>query len=153
LSDIKKAFPETSSSPKKTIAYARVSSHDQKADLERQIARLKLHCKNASYPCEIISDLGSGLNYKKRGLNALIREICAGNIERLVLTQQDRLLRFGSQLLFKFCELHNVAVVILDEEKKLDFESELTRDVIELMTVFTARVYGKRSHRNARLAA
>jgi excisionase family DNA binding protein len=82
-----------------TVAYARVSSHDQRSDLDRQITVLELFCAHKGFDFEIISDLGSGLNYKK-GLIRLIKLICSHQIERLVLTHKDRLLRFGSELIF-----------------------------------------------------
>lgn len=133
---------------KKTIAYSRVSSADQKLDLVRQGKRLERYCKDHGWSYELISDLGSGLNYKKKGLNKLIDLICTQRVSRLVLTHKDRLLRFGSPLLFKLCQFFGTEVIILDAEKNLSFEQELVTDVIELMTVFTARMYGKRSHRN-----
>ena len=81
---------------RKVIAYARVSSHDQKEDLKRQIERLEKHCLQKYSSCEVISDLGSGINYNKKGLAQLIQAICSGSISTLVLTHKDRLLRFGS---------------------------------------------------------
>jgi len=132
----------------KTIAYARVSSHDQKLDLKRQEKRLESYCSEKNYEFELISDLGSGLNFKKKGLNKLLRLICHRQVKRLVLTHKDRLLRFGSQLLFKVCEYFGTEVVILEKQLAKSFEQELTADVIELMTVFTAKIHGKRSHQN-----
>ena len=158
LSKIKKYFlhetlDERSPQNKHTIAYARVSSHDQKLDLKRQEKRLAVYCEAKKWHYEVISDLGSGLNYKKRGLNRLIRLICQAQIERLVLTHRDRLLRFGSPLLFKLCEQFGVEVVMLEKSQTHDFERELVADVIEIMTVFTAKMYGKRSHGNKRKLA
>lgn len=131
---------------KKTVAYARVSSHDQKEDLGRQVERLRLHCSEQHYNFDIISDLGSGLNYNKKGLNRLLGLLCRGEVQRLVLTHRDRLLRFGSPLLFKICAFYGTEVIVLDDGKQKTFEEELVKDVLELMTVFTAKVHGKRSH-------
>lgn len=138
---------------KKTIGYARVSSADQKLDLKRQENRVSKYCQSQNFDYEIISDLGSGLNFKKKGLVKLIDLICKQQINRLVLTHKDRLLRFGTPLLFKLCDYFKVTVEILEAQKPKSFEQELTGDVIELMTVFTARMYGKRSHRNKKLCA
>ena len=137
---------------KKTYAYARVSSHDQKLDLKRQEKRLAQYCQRKDWDYEIISDLGSGINYKKKGLNKLIKLMCQGALCRLVLTHKDRLLRFGSPLLFKLCEYFGVEVVVLEKQLSNDFEKELVADVIEIMTVFTAKMYGKRSHQNRKKA-
>ena len=132
---------------KKTIAYARVSSHDQKQDLVRQGARLLDYCAAKGWSCELIEDLGSGLNYKKKGLRQLLDAIHAGGIERLVITHKDRLLRLGAELIFEMCRQHDIEVVVLESTEHLGFEAELARDVIELVTVFSARLYGKRSHK------
>jgi len=91
-------------SNKKTILYARVSSHDQKEDLVRQVQLLESFCAANGWVYEIIEDLGSGLNYNKKGLRNLIRSICLKSIDRLVITHKDRLLRFGSELIFSLCK-------------------------------------------------
>ena len=154
LSRIKEYFFQQNSAKsstsihKKTYAYARVSSHDQKLDLKRQENRLALYCQDNNLDFEVISDLGSGINYQKKGLNKLLKLMVSGAISRLVLTHRDRLLRFGSPLLFKLCEYFGVDVVILEQPLANDFEKELVADVIEIMTVFTAKMYGKRSHKN-----
>jgi len=89
---------------KLTIAYARVSCHDQKEDLERQEKMLEMFCSSRGWSFELISDLGSGMNYQKRGLKKLIKKILDNEIGRLVLTHKDRLLRFGAELIFAICE-------------------------------------------------
>lgn len=119
----------------------------------RQKERLEQHCESNRYVFEVISDLGSGINYNKKGLNKLIKMICNKEISKLILTHKDRLLRFGSQLLFKLCEYFGTEVEILDTNINDDFEAALVADVIEVMTVFTARMHGKRSHKNKRLCA
>lgn len=153
LERLQKEFFQTNRPVKelKTIIYARVSSYDQKDDLKRQEARLIRHCVAAHLDFELISDLGSGLSYKKKGLKKLIRLICSRQICRIVLTHKDRLLRFGCQLLFKLCSHFNVEVVILEQEADLSFEQALTADVLEIMTVFSAKVHGKRSHKNRKI--
>ena len=135
------------------MAYARVSSHDQKDDLTRQEQRLEKVCIENNYDFEMISDLGSGINYNKKGLNKLIKMICNRQVSKLILTHKDRLLRFGSPLLFKLCKLFGTEIGILDTEISDNFEQNLVADVIEVMTVFTARMHGKRSHKNKKLCA
>ncbi|RYZ89961.1 MAG: IS607 family transposase [Proteobacteria bacterium] len=132
----------------RAASYARVSSHDQKKDLLRQSERLRLYCE-ANFPSfECIEDLGSGLNYKKPGLEKLLRLIFTRRLTHLILSHKDRLLRFGSELVFDLCKHFGVEVVVIESEPNSSFEEELTRDVLELMTVFSARLYGRRSHRN-----
>lgn len=134
-----------------TIAYARVSSHDQKKDLVRQEQLLSNYCASKGWTYEVISDLGSGMNYRKKGLKRLIDLILDKRISRLVLTHKDRLLRFGSELIFTLCEIKEVEVVIINSGAEVCFEEELTKDVLEIITVFSARLYGRRSHKNKKL--
>ncbi len=134
-----------------TIAYARVSSHDQKADLERQSQTLEMFCSANGWSFEILSDLGSGMNYHKRGLRNLLEKIVAGDVDRLVLTHKDRLQRFGAELVFAICEMKDVEVVIINKGEEPSFEEELAQDVLEIITVFSARLYGSRSHKNKKI--
>jgi predicted site-specific integrase-resolvase len=137
-----------------TIAYARVSSSDQKEDLERQqVSVLEAFCnKNGWKPTEIIRDLGSGMNYKKKGLLHLLELMVQGQMSRLVITHKDRLLRFGAEIVFRICELKGIEVVIINKGEQPSFEEELTHDVMEIMTVFCAKLYGRRSHKSKKMA-
>jgi predicted site-specific integrase-resolvase len=128
------------------VDYARVSSHDQKKDLETQIKCLDKYIQNDNKI--IISDLGSGLNFNKKGLIHLISLIISRKIHTLYLTHKERLLRFGSELIFKLCSTFGTNVVIINSSESKSFEVTLAEDVIELMTVFSAKLYGKRSHHN-----
>ena len=136
----------------KTIAYARVSSHDQKEDLTRQVQVLELYCSKHGYKYEVIQDLGSGMNYYKKGLTKLIDLILDNQVQRLVLTHRDRLLRFGAELIFSICEAKNVEVIIINQgDEAPSFEEELAKDVLEIITVFSAKLYGSRSKKNKKL--
>ena len=134
-----------------TIGYARVSTSEQRDDLDRQKKILELYCAEKGWECEIISDIGSGINYNKKGLERLIKLICLGEIERLVVSHKDRLLRFGSEIIFSICEQHNVEIVIINKSINSTFEEELTNDVLEIITVFSAKLYGSRSHKNKKI--
>jgi putative resolvase len=134
-----------------TIAYARVSSHDQKEDLRRQAEVLANYCTRQGWNFQIIQDLGSGMNYHKKGLKALINMILAKGLVRLVLTHKDRLLRFGAELIFALCEAKQIEIVIINKGEEVSFEEELAQDVLEIITVFSARLYGSRSRKNKKL--
>lgn len=138
-------------SNKKTVAYARVSNHDQKQDLERQSLVLAAYCEQHKYNYLLIQDLGSGLNYKKKGLRKLLTLILNEEIERLIITNKDRLLRFGSELVFSLCEHFAVEVIVLNKKEDSSYEEDLAKDVLEIITVFSARLYGSRSHRNQKI--
>ena len=135
-----------------TLAYARVSSSDQKKDLERQHAVLEAFCDKNGWQTEIIRDLGSGMNYNNQGLGRLLELMVHGQMSRLVITHKDRLLRFGAEIVFRICELKGIEVVIINKSKQPSFEEELTRDVMEIMTVFCAKLYGRRSHTSKKMA-
>jgi putative resolvase len=134
-----------------TFAYARVSSHDQKDDLERQKQVLELFCAQQGWTFEVVADLGSGMNYHKKGLKRLLGDILSNRVGRLVITHKDRLLRFGAELVFAICEAKNVEVIILNRGEDTTFEEDLAKDVLEIITVFSARLYGSRSRKNKRL--
>ena len=138
-------------SDRKTVAYARVSSHDQKADLERQKQVLEMYCASQGWTFKVISDLGSGMNDHKQGLKQLLNAIVQDEVGRLVITHKDRLLRFGAELVFAICEAKQVEVVILNQGEDTSFEEDLAKDVLEIITVFSARLYGLRSRKNQRL--
>ena len=139
-------MPEAPLDELPTIAYARVSGHSQKGDLERQKERLVEACGERGWPnVEVIADLGSGLNFSKKGLLRLLHLICRRGMKRLVVTHKDRLLRFGASLLFQICGWFGIDVVVLDDAAETN-EERLAADVIELLTVFAARIHGRRSH-------
>jgi excisionase family DNA binding protein len=153
--DLAKLRPElfraADEAKRKTVAYARVSSHDQTADLERQKQVLELYCARQGWTFEVIADLGSGMNYHKKGLKRLLDAVIDGQIGRLVITHQGRLLRFGAELVFAICAAKNVEVVILNRGEDTTFEEDLAEDVLEIITVFSARLYGSRSRKNQKL--
>jgi len=153
--DLARLQPELYRKPdagsRKTVAYARVSSHDQKPDLERQAQVLQAYCAAQGWSHEIITDLGSGMNYRKKGLKRLLDDIVEDRVGRLVITHKDRLLRFGAELVFAICEARGVEVVILNSGEDTTFEEDLAKDVLEIITVFSARLYGARSRKNARM--
>ena len=152
--DLARLRPEqfhASEAARRTIAYARVSSHDQKDDLERQKQVLELYCARQGWTFEVIADLGSGVNSHKKGLKRLLDEVVEGRVGRLVITHKDRLLRFGAELVLAICEAKNVEVVILNQGEDTTFEEDLAKDVLEIITVFSARLYGSRSRKNQKL--
>jgi excisionase family DNA binding protein len=132
-----------------TVIYGRVSTPDKKEDLVRQIGVLSLYCQQHGWEnVYTIKDVGSGLNYRKRGLLKLVDLLQRNEIERLIITDKDRLLRFGSELIFALCENNGTEVIILNRSVAIEPEQELVEDVLAVITVMSARLYGKRSRRN-----
>jgi putative resolvase len=151
LSSIRPEMVRNDDHKRGTVAYARVSSHDQKQDLDRQKKMLEMFCSANGWQFEVISDLGSGMNYHKKGLKKLLEAIMDGQVGRLVITHKDRLLRFGAELVFSICEAKNVEVLIMNKGEDTTFEEDLAKDVLEIITVFSARLYGSRSHKNKKM--
>lgn len=132
------------------VLYARVSTRSQKDDLDRQVENLKSYAISKGYSFEIITDIGSGINYTKQGLKQLIRKINNKEISKIVVLYKDRLIRFGFELLEYICELNDISIEIVDNTTVLK-ETELTNDLIQIITVFASRLYGCRSKKTLRL--
>jgi len=133
-----------------TIGYCRVSSHKQKDDLERQIDNVKTYLIAKGQPFEIISDIGSGINYKKKGLQELIKRISGNQVERVVVLYKDRLLRFGFELVEYMASLYNCEIEIIDNTEKTE-QQELVEDLVQIITVFSCKLQGKRANKAKKL--
>ena len=125
------------------IGYARVSSKKQSDDLERQVNNLKTYLDSKYTDYEIITDIGSGINYTKPGLKKLIEKINRKEVDLIVVLYKDRLLRFGFELVEYFAELNNVKIEILDKIDK-NQDQELVEDLVQIITVFSCKIQGKR---------
>lgn len=136
---------------KKTVLYARVSSTGQSDDLKRQIEQLETFALSRGYCYEIYQDIGSGLNFNRKEFNRLVLEILSGKVDRVVVNYKDRLIRFGFELFEKICQTNNTEIVIINQTKAISFQEELTKDLIAIITTFSAKLYGSRSHKNKRL--
>ena len=131
-----------------TIVYARVSGVAQKPELANQVNALETYCKQHSITVdEWMSDIGSGLNYKRRRFNRLMEMIELGQVRRLIIAHRDRLVRFGYEYFEAFCERHHTELVVINGEA-MSPELELVRDLMAIVTVFSARLPGLRSYRN-----
>ena len=126
----------------KKIIYARVSSQKQKSNLQNQVKYLKKR-----YPkYELITDIGSGINFKRKGLQRILDGLFDGTIEEVVVTTQDRLVRFGFDL-FKYIFIKvGSKLTVINSKKNDNDESELSEDLLSIITVFTARHYGRRRY-------
>lgn len=135
---------------KKNILYARVSTKNQKDDLNRQIDNLKQYAYSKGYSFEIITDIGSGINYKKEGLLKMINLVECGEVDRIIVLYKDRLIRFGYDLIEYICKLNDTKIEIVDNST-ISKEQELTEDLIQIITVFANRLYGARSKKTVNL--
>ena len=133
------------------IAYARISTAGQKEDLKTQEKLLEMFCLGRGYQFRLIKDVGSGINYKRKGFIELIELIEANMVSRVVVTYQDRIMRFGYEMFEQICKQHEVEIVIINQSKEISYEAELVQDVLTILTVFSSRIYGKRSHMNKKI--
>lgn len=131
---------------KKIIGYCRVSSQKQKDDLERQVDNVKTYMLAKGYSFEIITDIGSGINYNKKGLNKLLDMVSNNQVDKIVIMYKDRLVRFGYELLENICMKHNTTIEIIDNTERTE-EQELVEDLIQIITLFSCRLQGKRAHK------
>ena len=144
------SFKNVNQKEKVVIGYCRVSSSHQKEDLQRQIDNVKAYMTARGYQYEIISDIGSGINYEKKGLQQLIERVNNHEVNKVVVLYKDRLVRFGFELIKLFCELNGTEVEVIDQSK-ISKEQELSDDLIQIVTVFANRLYGSRSKRTKAL--
>ncbi|NMG07770.1 IS607 family transposase [Brasilonema sp. UFV-L1] len=126
------------------IIYARVSSRGQKADLDRQIAVLK----NLYPDSELITDVASGLNFKRPGLKALLGRVREGDVGLVVVAHRDRLARFGFDLIKWFIEQDNAKLLVLNQDN-FSPEREMVEDILAIVHVFSCRLYGLRKYKAA----
>jgi len=132
---------------RKKICYCRVSSAKQKSDLERQIKFMK-----ERYPShEIIKDIGSGINYERKGLKDIIEKAINGEIEELVIAYKDRLTRFGYEMIEWLIEKYSQGkIIIINKDEEETPTEELTKDIVAIMNVYVAKVNGLRKY-NAKI--
>ena len=135
---------------RKIIWYCRVSSNKQKDDLQRQIENMRMYLISKGKPFEIISDIGSEINYKKKVLKELIKLITQNKVEKIVVLYKDRLLRFGFELIEYIASLYNCEIEIIDNTEKSE-QQELVEDLVQIITVFSCKLQGKRANKARKL--
>ncbi len=128
------------------IGYCRVSSYKQKDDLQRQVENMKLYLDKQNKNYEIIEDIGSGINYTKKGLRTLLRKIVNDEVEKVVVLYKDRLLRFGFELVEYIANLYGCEIEVIDSTEKTE-QQELVEDLVQIITVFSCKLQGKRANK------
>ena len=127
---------------RRKMCYCRVSTIGQKEDLERQVEFFRLEYPNH----EIITDIGSGLNFKRKGFNSILDFAIKGDVGEIVVTHRDRLCRFGFELVERIVTEHSHGRIVVLNKKETSPQEELSNDLISIITVFSSRLYGLRSH-------
>ena len=130
------------------MIYARVSTRNQKDDLQNQVDFLKQFCNaKGMIVNQCIEDFGSGLNYNRKKWNTLLEEVMENKIKTIVISSKDRFIRFGYDWFEKFCEKFNTKIIIVNNET-LSPKEELVQDMIAILDVFRCRLYGLRKYKN-----
>lgn len=145
-----KYFGDTQQKAKLVAGYCRVSTPSQKDELENQVNNVKTYMIAKGYSFEMITDIGSGIDYKRQGLKKLIDKINNQEISKIVILYKDRLIGFGYELIEYLCFINNIEIEIIDHTETSK-EKELTDDLIQIITVFANRLYGQRSKKTKRL--
>ena len=139
---------QTENDIRDTVIYARVSTRNQKDDLQNQVEFLKQFCNAKGIIVnQCVEDFGSGLNYNRKKWNKLLDEVMANKIKAIVISNKDRFIRFGYDWFEKFCEKFNTKIIIVNNET-LSPNEELVQDIISILHVFSCRLYGLRKYKN-----
>jgi excisionase family DNA binding protein len=126
---------------RKVVLYARVSS--QKDDLINQVKYLEENVKDYD---QVITDVGSSLNMKRKGFLKLLKMILNNEVSKVIIAYPDTLVRFGFEIIEEVCKAHNCELVVLNNEDKTP-EQELIEDLISILVSFSGKLYGMRSHK------
>lgn len=127
-----------------TIGYCCVSSTKQKDDLKRQVENVKAYLLAQGRPFEIIEDIGSGINYNKKGLLELLQKVIDHKVEKIVVLYKDRLLRFGYELFENIAKSYGTSIEVIDNTEKTE-QQELIEDLVQIITLFSCRLQGKKA--------
>ena len=129
------------------VIYARVSSRNQKDDLQNQVSFLRQFCNARGLIVDqCIEDYGSGLNYNRKKWNNLLEQVMEQKIKTIVITHKDRFIRFGYDWFEKFCAKFNTNIIVVNNEE-LSPREELVQDVVSILDVFSCRLYGLRKYK------
>jgi putative resolvase len=138
------SFNETE---KETVIYCRVSSFNQKEDLKSQLAFVEEYCTiNQIHVDSVLTDIGSGLNYKRKNFLKLINDITKQKINKIIIAHKDRLVRFGFELIEELCKENNIELIVINEQK-LSPQEEMVTDLMSIIHVFSSRLYGLRNYK------
>ena len=130
------------------VIYARVSTKNQKDDLQNQVEFLKQFCNaKGMIVNQCIEDFGSGLNYNRKKWNQLLDEVMENKIKTIVISSKDRFIRFGYEWFEKFCMKFHTTIMVVNNEAFSPNE-ELVQDIISILDVFSCRLYGFRKYKN-----
>ena len=144
-----KDFSTADKKKKLVIGYCRVSTSSQKDDLEIQTNNIKSYMYAKGYKFEIISDIGSGIDYKKKGLQELLNKINGQDISKVIILHKDKLVGFGFELIEYLCKINDVEIEIIDNTKQS--KKEMSDNLVQIVTIFANCLYGQQSKKTKQL--
>ena len=145
--DLNKVLNLKTEAKRKSVGYCRVSTQGQKQNLENQKEFVSVYSLNHGVILdEIYTDIGSGLNYKRKNWNKLLEQVANDEIDKIYVTYKDRFVRFGYEWFADFCASHGTEIIVLNQ-KQTSPEDELTEDLLSILHVFSARNYGLRKYK------
>ena len=137
----------TEDDQRQVVIYARVSTRNQKDDLQNQVAFLRQFCNAKGIIVDqCIEDYGSGLNYNRKKWNQLLDEVMEQKIKTIIVTHKDRFIRFGYDWFEKICTKFNTTIMVVNNEE-LSPQEELVQDIVSILHVFSCRLYGLRKYK------
>ena len=149
-SEIKQILGIKDKEQRKIIGYVRVSSNTQKDDLEIQIDMIKSYARDLNWNVEILKDIGSGLNEKRKNYKKLLKMVINREVEKVIITYPDRLTRFGFETLKEFFKSYGTEIIVINKKYRTPQE-ELVEDLITIISHFAGKLYGMRSHKYKKL--
>ena len=144
-----KDFSTADRKKKLVIGYCRVSTSSQKDDLETQINNVKSYMYAKGYEFEIISDIGSGIDYKKKGLQELLNKITDQDVSKIIILHKDKLIGFGFELIEYLCKVNDVEIETIDNTEQS--KKEMSDNLVQIVTIFANCLYGQCSKKAKQL--
>ncbi|MDP3013607.1 MAG: IS607 family transposase [Candidatus Subteraquimicrobiales bacterium] len=128
------------------VVYARVSNAGQREDLNNQVRFLREYCNAKGYIIDVVTDVGSGLNYKRKNWSALIDDAMSGRVNKIVIAHKDRFVRFGYEWIEGILTKAGCGIEVVKNDS-LSPQEELVHDLISIIHVFSCRIYGLRKYK------
>jgi len=146
-SDVRNLLNMTPIEDRKTIVYCRVSSHNQKDDLESQVKSMENYCSSNGIKIdELIKEIGGGMNFKRKKFLELMDNIAKGEVSKVLVAHKDRLSRFGFDYFNHVCTVNGCELEVINQES-LSPEKEMVEDLLAIVHTFSCRLYGLRSYK------
>jgi predicted site-specific integrase-resolvase len=147
---LKKLYQLGKLQSKFTVIYARVSTKSQKKHLDNQVQFCEKFCHQLGIPTDnikVITDIGSSVNFNRKGLNELLKLINYGLVDKVIVASKDRLTRIGFELIEKLCELNGVELIVISQIDNHDTTKDIVEELVHIVHYYAMKLYGSRSYK------